>query len=207
MSICYQKASGKILDEFAEVMKTHHRHLVSAGVSVDLLIAFDDTAMDADEIPQRDSEHALKFEGFEIDVTRQMQAKAASRIDEREPILKAHGYPAIATVKITSLKDRAKGVADVEIIVDEEKMARMTAAERAAVFDHELTHCELQINERGAPKRDDLGRPKLKIRPHDVQVGWFTEVVERHGRNAAEVLGLESMLQNAPEQLALPGFE
>ena len=124
-----------------------------------------------------------------------------------DPVLKAHGYPALAKVKIVSLKDRAKGCADIEIILDEMRFRRLAPAERAAVFDHELTHLELRISKKGSPKRDDLGRPVFRIREHDVQIGWFTEVVERHGRAAVEVMGLEQLLEAKPEQLELPGID
>jgi hypothetical protein len=33
---------------------------------------------------------------------------------------------------------------------------------------------------------DDIGRPKLGIRLHDHQVGWFDSIVERHGIHAIE---------------------
>ncbi len=53
-------------------------------------------------------------------------------------------------------------------------------------MDHELTHLELAEKE-GAPVLDDGGRPKLKMRLHDYEFGWFTEVAERHKENAIEV--------------------
>lgn len=36
-------------------------------------------------------------------------------------------------------------------------------------------------------KRDDLGRPVLKIRLHDQQHGWFDEIARRHGDASIEV--------------------
>ena len=34
--------------------------------------------------------------------------------------------------------------------------------------------------------RDDLGRPKLTLRAHDLQFGWFNVIVERHGTDRRE---------------------
>lgn len=33
---------------------------------------------------------------------------------------------------------------------------------------------------------DDLGRPKLKMRKHDVEIGWFKIIAERHGAHSIE---------------------
>jgi hypothetical protein len=35
--------------------------------------------------------------------------------------------------------------------------------------------------------RDDLKRPKLKLRKHDVEVGWFAIVAGRHGSASLEI--------------------
>ena len=36
-------------------------------------------------------------------------------------------------------------------------------------------------------KRDAQGRPKIKLRKHDFQVGWFHEIARRHGEHSVEV--------------------
>lgn len=107
------------------------------------------------------------------------------------PAVKHGGYPVLAMVKIVNLKDRAKGNADVEIVIDEDNWETMNDEQRNALIDHELEHCELQLEmtQDGAEavvKRDDLGRPKLKMRLHDRQFGWFDVCAERHGVNSAE---------------------
>lgn len=97
------------------------------------------------------------------------------------PAIKHHGIKALAKVRIVSLRDRAHGLPDAEILIDGDEWPMLSRQQRIALFDHELTHLEL------AGETDDLGRPKLKIRQHDFQVGWFHEVAERHGSSSIEV--------------------
>ena len=55
------------------------------------------------------------------------------------------------------------------------------------MLDHELHHMEVKLDEEGVVIRDDLKRPKLKLRKHDVEVGWFALVAGRHGSNSLEI--------------------
>lgn len=53
------------------------------------------------------------------------------------------------------------------------------------MLDHELFH--IQIKMKGQIiQTDDLGRPKIKMRPHDMEVGWFKAVAERNGKYSQE---------------------
>jgi hypothetical protein len=45
---------------------------------------------------------------------------------------------------------------------------------------------EIVRNKHGAPKKDCVGRPKLKMRLHDQQHGWFNEIAKRHGSASLE---------------------
>lgn len=112
-----------------------------------------------------------------------------------EPALKCQGAPAIAVVKINSLKDRVEGKADASIFFDGPRVDGMSDSEKKAVFDHELYHLVAKRDKDGMPERDDLNRPKLKMRPHDFQVGWFHAVAERHGQNAAESQQLKALVE------------
>lgn len=101
--------------------------------------------------------------------------------------VKFGGYPALAVVKINNLKNRAKGFADIEIIVDGEAYKSLTEPQRIAVWDHELYHVVVKRDKEGNIKTDDLNRPKLSVKKHDYQLGWFREIAERHGSNSPEV--------------------
>lgn len=100
--------------------------------------------------------------------------------------LKLHGYPCFAIARKISLKDRAKGMGDAEICIDRHQWEAANELEQSALLDHELSHLQVVFDKRGLV-RDDLGRPKLKLRLHDVQAGWFADVALRHGNASQEI--------------------
>lgn len=59
--------------------------------------------------------------------------------------------------------------------------------QRNALLDHETHHLVLARDEDGKVKYDDAGRPKLKMRQHDMELGLFWDVIQRHGEKAVEV--------------------
>jgi hypothetical protein len=103
------------------------------------------------------------------------------------PALKLHGVPCYAIVRIVSLKDRAKGLADAEILIDRDKYDLMDGATRDALLDHELYHLVVRRDDLGQFMTDDQHRPKLKMRPHDWEFGWFEAIAARHGDASIEV--------------------
>lgn len=109
------------------------------------------------------------------------------------------GYPAQAKIRIVSLKDRAKGCKDAELIIDESNWRDLTDEQRRALIDHELQHLEVKFKD-GGVALDDLGRPKLSMRKHDWQMGWFDVIARRHGeaspevRQASELMGRQGQL-------------
>lgn len=122
------------------------------------------------------------------------------------PVLRHHGVTAKAKVRIVQQKERALGMADAEVMIDADIWEDMPETDRIALVDHELTHLMIVydedkierdtdgnpvLDENGAPRRkvklDGCGRPRLKMRHHDYEFGWFTEVAERHGKYSTEV--------------------
>jgi len=104
------------------------------------------------------------------------------------PAITHQGYPANGLCRILSLKDRVMGRGDCEIILDGDQWPKWKDEVRRALIDHELYHVQICMDERtGQLKRDDIGRPKLRLRKHDFQVGWFHEIAERHGKASFEV--------------------
>lgn len=118
---------------------------------------------------------------------------------ERKPPLMVAGYPAIATVRITPLRDRVLKVADALICIDKDEWENLTDPQRRAVLDHEAHHVEIQWEQeptdkdytKAVWKTDDHGRPKLKMKPHDFQIGGFAEICQRYGKDAVERISLE----------------
>lgn len=106
--------------------------------------------------------------------------------DEGVIPVKLHGYPCQAVVRRTGLKERAKGCADAEIVIDEGNWNSLHVNEQLALIDHELEHLVV-VKKDGEIQRDDLGRPKLKMKLHDYEIGGFENVTKRHKDASAEV--------------------
>lgn len=110
--------------------------------------------------------------------------------DDEEPnqVLMHQGYRAAAMIRICSLRERASGTADSVMIVDRDCWLEMDKPQRDALVDHELMHLELVEDEQtGKTKYDAIGRPKLRMRKHDHQFGWFDAVALRHKEASIEV--------------------
>lgn len=101
--------------------------------------------------------------------------------------LKKHGIRALGITRKLGIKDRVMGRGDAEVILDGDWWKDETPARRKALLDHELHHIDVRTDEDGVVLRDDLKRPKLKLRKHDVEVGWFAVVAGRHGSNSLEL--------------------
>jgi len=99
-----------------------------------------------------------------------------------ENALKLHGYPAAAIVNVVNLPDRVAGLPDCRIRIDGDRWPMWSDAKRQAILDHEAEHVEVQHDAKGNVKRDDVERPKLKLRPHDVEV-----IMKRHREASVEV--------------------
>lgn len=107
--------------------------------------------------------------------------------DSDAPAVSVAGYHCFACIKILGPKERAMDRGDAEITIDRDAYEAMTGEERDALLDHELYHLALVRDGEGKPKRDDYQRPKLRLRKHDVQFGWFAEIARRHGQHSQEV--------------------
>lgn len=110
------------------------------------------------------------------------------------PALHRQGVAAAAEVCITPLKLRALGIPDAVITLDGDNWRKWPEATLRAVLDHELHHIEV-VKEEGTNvcRSDDLGRPKLKLRPHDFEVWGFDLIVARHGAAAMETRAIEQL--------------
>ena len=103
------------------------------------------------------------------------------------------GHPCLGLCRKIQLKDRALGRGDAEITLDGNWWEGADDRERRALLDHELHHIAIKIDKRGLV-RDDLGRPAIQLRKHDIQVGWFKIIAERHGRNSQECKQAANMI-------------
>ena len=111
----------------------------------------------------------------------------ATSDDPEKPAVKLHGYKCAAVVSITPYKQRIHGVADTLITIDAANWSDLAERRRESLIAHELTHLVVALDKNGHAKADDAGRPKLKMRLHDVQTGWFMSIAERYGEDSYEV--------------------
>lgn len=123
--------------------------------------------------------HELDDVGLKVDLLYVSSSKEG-------PALTQRGQPAYAVVRALDSKSRAMGRGDAEIVIDRDKYELMPEETREALLDHELYHIELVKDRHGDVKLDDHRRPKLKMRKHDYEVGFFHEIVRRHGEHSIE---------------------
>lgn len=174
MSKTYTKASDEVMALVYEARDRNgwHRVLSSLGVTFDVLMVED-----------------VDDEG------------------ESHPALKHHGYPAAAIIKINSLEQRTLGQADALLTIDACSWSELDEEGRLALLDHELEHLQvlaekpvgiMYTNEFGAlqgiVRRDECGRPRLKMKLHDWQLGGFRAVAQRHKEKALEIVAVRACM-------------
>lgn len=118
-------------------------------------------------------------------------------LEATEPVLMHGGYPAQAVCRITPVRDRALGVADAVILIDRSNWLMLGVRQRDALVDHELHHLERVVDdETELPKTDAVDRPRLRIRKHDHQYGWFDAIAQRHGDASPEVRQATQLIES-----------
>ena len=118
-----------------------------------------------------------------------------------------NGIRVFALTRKIALKDRALGRGDAEIALDGQwwdKEAK-NDSERRALLDHELHHIAVQQSGLGVVRTDDLSRPLITLRKHDVEIGWFAIVARRHAQHSQECIQAKFVMDNAG-QLFWPGL-
>jgi hypothetical protein len=127
---------------------------------------------------------------------------------EEGPAIKVRGSEAAGSIRITKLAERTLGLGDALMTLDGERMDAWTSKRLQAVIDHELRHLMLAKNKKtGQIQLDDEGRPKLRIRPHDFEFGWFARTAELYGEESYEVSQAREIVAAQFVQNFLPGFE
>ena len=191
MPITYRRAESSIVALMESIIDAHHRVLAVHQVKVDVIV-----------IAKEDDEGGIS------------------------PALKDRGYPAAGKVEIVPMKrralrttgDRPHTPGDAIITLDASTWEELDDAEREALIDHELEHLAIVAapktsatglveidptsapdNEKflGVPRYDDLGRPKLRLRKHDWQLGGFRSIAARHGANALDVQAVHACRDEA----------
>lgn len=118
--------------------------------------------------------------------------------DTGEPMndaLRKGGVKCLGICRKIPLKDRALGRGDAEISLDGDWWKQASEGERRSLLDHELHHLDVKKDGKRF-ELDDLGRPVLRMRSHDVEIGWFRVVAERNGADSQERIQAKSIMEN-----------
>lgn len=127
---------------------------------------------------------------------------------EEGPAIKVRGCEAAGCIRITKLAERTLGLGDAVMILDGERLDAWTSKRLQAVIDHELRHLVLAKSKKtGQVQRDDQDRPKLKIRQHDFEFGWFARTAELYGEDSYEVSQAREIVSASWVQPLLPGLD
>ena len=122
--------------------------------------------------------------------------------EPKGPAIRFQGYPALAVVKITTLEQRVAGLDDALITFDGEAWEKeWTEPRKLAIADHEIAHLEIVCDDEGNPQYDDANRPRLRMRKHDLQIGAFLDVINRHGPEAEEARQLTEAHKQFMQQM------
>lgn len=102
--------------------------------------------------------------------------------------LKKNGVKALGITKKIGSKDRALGRGDAEIVLDHYWWTQTASEEmQKALLDHELHHIAVVVSRAtGRAKMDENGRPVIRLRHHDYDIGWFNIIAARHGEHSQE---------------------
>ncbi len=151
------------------------------------------------------SKHHLELANHEVKID-YITAQATVNDDgvPTGPAVTHGGYPAWAIAKILQSKDRVMGRGDCEIVIDGDRWPMLSDEQKDALLDHELYHFTLKVDKYGAVVMDDIHRPKMKLRKHDHQFGWFDEIAQRHGANSIEVGQFVNLCHDDSGQYYLP---
>lgn len=105
-----------------------------------------------------------------------------------EPALKKSGQEVAATIRKANQRELKLGSGDIIVEVDEVAWDDLSVSQSVALFDHELCHIGLKLDKDGVIELTPDNRPKLQMIHHDVEVGVFFAVIERHGSNSLDLL-------------------
>lgn len=122
-------------------------------------------------------------------------------LEDGESTLKDAGYPLQAKVSVIQYKQRVDERDDAEILLDRANWERLTEPQQRALLDHAVTHLDIQKDENGFVKTDDVGRPKLKLKVPDFRLSGFRSVARRHGDDAPEVIAARAFERDYGEDV------
>lgn len=91
----------------------------------------------------------------------------------------ADGLTTLGQAKKVGELERDSTGSDFYLVLNSEIYPQLNEAQRIALIDHELSHCEIVHDKDGEPKLDERDRIVYRLRKHDFQD--FAAIVKRHG--------------------------
>lgn len=153
------------------------------------------TTLATDLMHRFESHKPLLSQDVRVDIV----MASADLNEDGEPIndaLRKNGRRTLGITRALSSKDRAMGRGDAEITLDADWWAQALPEEQAALLDHELHHISIKTDRHGNVARDDTHRPLIKLRKHDIEVGWFSLIAQRHGDFSQERIQAKKMMDD-----------
>lgn len=119
--------------------------------------------------------------------------------------IRYRGGRALGVCRKIKLKDRVAGRGDVEITLDGDWWDTASEADQRGLLDHEMHHISVEVDSNGKAVTDDITRPKITMRKHDFEFGWFGIIAARHGKASQEVKQATQMMEQGG-QFLFPDF-
>lgn len=194
MATIYSHCSADVVDLAGELIATHFPDITESKLSVDYVFAEPEPEDNGEK-----REVNLVFGVFKDQDLRKLSEKSEVKISSNKieaTVLKLNGYPCIAICKPLPGKRRALGSGDVEISIDKLRWELMPDLRRRALLHHELRHIIVRRDGNGDIVTDEYDRPKVGMRKHPVQVGWFPEVAAIYGSASFECEQAQKIMED-----------
>jgi hypothetical protein len=119
--------------------------------------------------------------------------------DPLAAVVKMHGLPRLAAVRVVPYKQRVWKAPDAIITIDQYRYQDLTEPQQKALIDEALAYLEPDYDKDGQAKSDDRGRPKLLVNEPDYYLAGHVRVLERHGADAIGALAFRKAFDRLPE--------
>lgn len=149
----FEKADREVIRMAEELISQFHKQLSEAAVRITYMIAW--PCLDESGSPMEDA-------------------------------ITKGGMKCLGLTRKNATRHRKEGLADATITLDGPYWDLAETEQRRSLLDHELQHIAVVPdgqNDKGEAvyKRDNAGRPIIKLRKHDLEIGWFKACAVRHG--------------------------
>lgn len=115
--------------------------------------------------------------------------------------LKCGGVAVPAIIRVNGQKQRAKGWGTADLTLDPDRWHELTEAQQEALVDQQLTRLQPIRDSQNGLKMTEDNHLALRIRPYDIVIRGFEEVIRRHSADAIEAMAIQEVV--IPENRAM----